>query len=209
MSQNSIPVLVAQAVAQTTKAMQTLMGIVTGVVADGELADTEIHFLKTWLREHEAIAEQWPGCAIYRLIQQVMADGIVTHEEREHLLQQLQNLVQVDFARTGAAEPDGPALPVDDDVTVVIANAGICHTGEFMFGTRAAVERATLKAGGMPVDAVTKRTDLLVIGTRVSPNWVATTYGRKIQRAMELRDAGAELEIITERRWLAALGPYA
>lgn len=206
MSQSSVPLQVALATNQTNKAMQTLMGIVTGIVADGELVDKEIHFLRIWLRENTSLAEQWPASAIYRLIQQVLADGLVTPEERDNLLQHLQQLVQVDFSQTGAAIADSPALPVDDEVTVVLTNSGVCHTGEFLFGTRAAVERATLRAGGMPVDSVTRRTDLVVIGTRVSPHWVGTTYGRKIQRAVELRDAGAGLEIISERRWLAAIG---
>lgn len=191
---------------QETMAANTLMGIVTGVVADGHLADTEVLFLRTWLNENRAILQQWPASAIYRAIEHALADGVLTADERDHLLAQLQQLVRTDFHLSGAASPDGPALPIEDDITVQLTNAGVCHTGEFLFGTRAAVERATLGAGGMPVDTVTRRTDILVIGTRVSPNWVATTYGRKIQRAVELREAGTGIEIISERRWLQALG---
>ena len=197
--------LAAQHTWKVNKAMQTLMGIVSGILADNYLADLEIHFLKTWLREHDGIAEQWPGQAIYRLVRQVLEDGIVTEDERAHLMGELQRLVNTDFTNTGAALPEGPYLPVDDDVTVLLTNATVCHTGEFLFGTRAAVERATLRAGGMPTDTVSRRTSLLVIGTRTSPHWIGTTYGRKIQRAIELRDGGEVIEIISERRWLAAL----
>lgn len=187
------------------KAVGQLLGIVTGVVADGELTDKEIVFLKTWLTEHAAVADEWPGSAIYRAVSDVLADGVITEVERQHLTDVLQQLVRTDFAQTGSALPDGPMLPIDDIVTVELVNAGVCHTGEFMFGTRAAVERATLKAGGLPVDNVTRRTDLLVIGARLSPTWAQTTYGRKIQKAKELQEAGTGIEIISERRWIEAL----
>jgi NAD-dependent DNA ligase len=79
-------------------------------------------------------------------------------------------------------------------------------TGEFIFGTRAACERLTLKAGGMPLDKVTKHVDVLVIGTRLSPDWAHTSFGRKIQRAAELQEQGHPIEIISERRWLEVVG---
>lgn len=188
------------------KAVGQLLGIVTGVVADGELTDKEVMFLKIWLTEHETVAAEWPGSAIYRAVSEVLFDGVITDEERLYLVDVLQQLVRTDFAMTGAALPDGPVLPVDDQVTVELVNAGVCHTGEFLFGTRAAVERATLKAGGLPVDNVTRRTDVLVIGSRLSAQWAQTTYGRKIQKAKELQDAGTGIEIISERRWLEAIG---
>ena len=114
----------------------------------------------------------------------------------------LQKLVGVDFGDTGSAQAEVAGLPIDDDVTVEMTHAGVCHTGTFMFGTRAAVERMTLKAGGMPVDSVTKKTDLLVVGAMVSTDWAHTSFGRKIQRAAELQQSGHPIEIISEKRWM-------
>jgi NAD-dependent DNA ligase len=78
-----------------------------------------------------------------------------------------------------------------------------------MFGTRAACERATLRAGGMPSDSVSRKVDYLVIGTRVSASWAHTSFGRKIQKAAELQEAGHAIEIISERRWLESMQPRA
>lgn len=189
------------------RAMGQLLGIVTGVVADGELTDKEVLFLRTWLTEQAEVAAVWPGRAIAEAVSLALADGVISQEERAHLIEVLQQLVGVDFAETGAVSPEAPSVPVTDEITVDLVNAGVCHTGEFLFGTRAAVERATLKAGGMPLDNVTRRTDFLVIGTRVSPYWAQTTYGRKIERAVELREAGSGIEIISERRWLEVVAP--
>lgn len=185
-----------------TKAMQSLMGMVTGIVADEHLHDREIALLSTWLAEHREIAEQWPGSAIAAHLRLALADGIITEEERAHLLAVLSELAATDFAATGSATAEPMRLPIDDSQPVQWRDAGVVHTGEFMFGTRAQCERLTMALGGMPLDNVTKHTDVLVIGTRVSPHWLHESYGRKIMKAVDLRQRGASISIISEQRWL-------
>lgn len=188
------------------KAVKHLLGMVEGMVADNHLHDKEVQLLSTWLNAYPEATSAWPGSVIGHKVREVLADGIITDEERKHLLKVLLGLIANDFAETGSASAEVTTLPIDDAVTVEIRNAGVCMTGEFIFGTRAACERLTLKAGGMPLDNVTKRVDILVIGTRVSPDWAHTTFGRKIQRAAELQDEGHPIEIISERRWLEVVG---
>ena len=188
------------------KAVEHLLGMVEGMVADNHLHDKEVQLLSTWLNAYPETTSAWPGSVIGHKVREVLADGIITDEERKHLLKVLSELIATDFAETGSASAEVATLPIDDAVTVEIRNAGVCMTGEFIFGTRAACERLTLKAGGMPLDNVTKRVDILVIGTRVSPDWAHTTFGRKIQRAAELQDEGHPIEIISERRWLEVVG---
>lgn len=187
------------------RAVEHLMGLITGIVADGALHDMEIRFLRTWLTENASVTRTWPGFVVQRQVEAVMADGIITETERAHLLGTLSSLSSSDFAVTGSAGAEVAALPIDDAVTVDLCNASVCHTGEFLYGTRAACERATLKAGGTCVDAVTKNCEYLIVGTRVSPDWVHTSFGKKIQRALELQAAGHSIEVISERRWLEAL----
>lgn len=191
---------------QLTRLTEMLMGMVTGMVADAHLHDMEIKLLATWLDEHAEAAARWPGLVIARKVREVMADGVITEAERAHLLAVLQGLAATDFYATGSASPEVAALPIDDYVTVTMVNAGVCHTGVFLYGTRAACERLTLKAGGMPLDNVSKRTDILVVGTQVSPDWAHTSFGRKIQRAAELQEEGHRIAIISERRWLEVVG---
>lgn len=199
----------AQATHRLNRAVEHMIGLVTGVIADRNLHDLEIQLLRTWLDENSLVTQTWPGFVVARKVEEVMADGIITEAERAHLLSVLRELAAADFGITGCSSPEVAALPINDVVTVILKNAGVCHTGEFLFGTRAACERITLKAGGMPVDSVTRRTDLLVVGTRVSPNWAHTSFGRKIQKAAELQESGHPIEIISERRWIDAMRPSA
>jgi hypothetical protein len=41
----------------------------------------------------------------------------------------------------------------------------------------------------------------LVIGTFASRDWANTNYGRKIERAVELRQSGSGISIISEEHW--------
>lgn len=196
----------AAAAHQLSKAVEHMMGLVGGIVADQQLHDLEIKFLSTWLAENSRVTQTWPGFVVARKVEEVMEDGVVTSAERDHLLKLLTEMSSNEFALAGSSSPEVTGLPINDSVTVELRNAGVCHSGEFLFGTRASCERLTLKAGGMPVDAITRKTDILVVGTRISPNWAHSSFGRKIQNAMELQEDGHPIEIISERRWIEVAG---
>jgi NAD-dependent DNA ligase len=205
MDETNPAVIRAQATHRLNRAVEHMVGMVTGIVADRHLHEMEIKLLRTWLDEHSIVTNTWPGFVVARKIEEIMEDGVVTDAERSHLLDVLTELASADFSLTASSSPEVASLPINDVVTVILKNASVCHSGEFLFGTRAACERVTLKAGGMPVDSITRRTDLLVVGTRVSPNWAHTSFGRKIQKAAELQEAGHPIEIISERRWIESL----
>lgn len=194
----------AQEKARITRASQILIGIVTGMVADGNLVDQEILFLRTWLSEYEEVKAEWPGSAIGALVETVLADGAITEDERRHLLTQLEAICGSDFTETGSTSPTVAALPLDTEPLGSIDGQGVCHTGEFLYGTRSACERLTAAAGGLSTGTVTKKTDLLVVGTNVSPHWANTSYGRKIEQAMHLKKSGHHIRIVSEENWFQA-----
>jgi NAD-dependent DNA ligase len=187
------------------KAAQVLNGICAGIAADNTINDQEIHYLKTWLLDHAEVASTWPGYVIADRIRSVLADGVITEEERADILQTLRQLSGNRFAETGASRTDGPALPVDDDPSIFFRNMTFCFTGGFVYGTRADCERIVLSLGSMAVDRVSKKLNYLIIGTFVEPTWANTTYGRKIEAAARHRDGGSEICIATEYHWTEAL----
>ncbi len=188
-----------------TRAIQTLLGICSGLAADELINDKEIAYLQTWLAENPITAATWPGNAIANRISNILADAIITDDERSDLLALLSELTGNYFHETGSAAPEAPTLPIDDDPSIFFKNMTFCFTGEFMYGTRANCERVILSLGGMALSNVTKKLDYLIIGSRISPMWANTTYGRKIEQAVEYRDRGVELCIASERQWFDAL----
>lgn len=192
-----------------TRAMQTLLGICTGIAADNQINDKEIIFLKTWLLEHSAAAEYWPGSAIAKRIDDILADGIITLEERTDLLKLLRDITGNHFSETGAAAPEIPALPIDEDPSIFFHNMLFCLTGRFFYGSRPACERVILNLGGMAVDNVSKKLDYLVIGALIEPSWVHTTFGRKIESAVKHKESGSEITIVSEQQWTQAIADFA
>ena len=102
---------------------------------------------------------------------------------------------------------DGPTtLPVDDPAPPLEWNESVfVMTGRFAYGTRAACEQEIVSRGGQLAANVTKRTTYLVLGTFGSDDWSHSSFGRKLERACELKSAGGEIYIITEDHWAGAL----
>jgi hypothetical protein len=188
------------------KSLNTLLGIVGGIVCDNQLTDIEIHFLSTWMSENNHIAAIYPANIIFRRVREVLIDGVVTSEEREQLLKELKILSGNDFFNTGSALPEHIANIFDDDPTVVFDQNIFVLTGEFLFGTRSYCHKAIQSRGGVVSESVTKKTNYLIVGSRSSPDWIVENFGRKIQKAAEMLESGDyEISIIHEVDWAMAL----
>ena len=97
-------------------------------------------------------------------------------------------------------------LPVDrPPPKLVWPDSVFVFTGKFAFGPRTACERAVIKLRAVCERGVTKGTNYLIIGTFGSRDWVHTSFGRKIEKAVEYREAGTPLAIVAEDHWVSAL----
>lgn len=191
---------------RSAKGLQSLMGILSGLICDGHLNDHEIRYLKTWLKENEDLANIYPANIVHRRIHEVLIDDLITEEERTHLTRELQTLTGNNFIETGAALPEHIANIYDDDPHVIFEDNVFVFTGEFLWGTRDKCHRETEKRGGIPKNAVTQKTNYLVIGTMASPDWITANFGRKIQKAAEMAQSGDyQVSIIREVDWSMSL----
>lgn len=187
------------------KATEHLLGICNGLIADARIDPAEVRFLQTWLADNAALRDEWPGSAITRRIDAILDDGMITQAECIELLDTLRSIVSTDFADTGSAAPDCPAVPIDDDPSIFFRDMTFCFTGRFTWGSRATCERATLALDGTVVDNVTQRLDYLVVGSLIEPQWAHSTFGRKIQKAVSYKEDGHDITIVSERQWIAAI----
>lgn len=92
-----------------------------------------------------------------------------------------------------------PMLPM------VIRGSRMVFTGIFEDGS---IESNRLKAeqlGAKTTETVSRKTNYLVIGSKGHPNWSSSPYGGKIRLAKELRDAGSQIQIVSEQHWLGHL----
>lgn len=181
-----------------------LLGIAQGMLADGELHDREIAFLQEWLQHNTTAAAAWPGNVLAAQIQHAIADGVITLEERAHLVDVLRRLVggQLDEL---AHDRHVTELALDDVVGVEFAQHSFCFTGDFCFGTRSACVDAVQARGGIALPNVTRKLDYLVVGGLGSPEWKHGSFGTKIEKALQYRQAGVPLRVVHEDPWASSL----
>lgn len=189
-----------------TRDIQALLGICAGLLADGQLNDVEIAYLRTWLSDNQVAMTSWPGSIIWARLDEILADGVVDEGERAQLVEVLRSITNTDFVESGSTAAEAPvSLPVDSSALIVHAGRSFCFTGKFLFGTREACQRAAEQAGASIEDSVVKSLDYLVIGAFCTPSWAYESYGRKIERALQWQGKGAGVKIVSEQRWVEAL----
>lgn len=188
-----------------TRSCEALLGVCQGLLADHVLNEAEVIFLGLWLRDHPDIARVWPGSVIAERVQAILADGKVSDEELEQLKEVLTSLLGGTWEQTGAATGLSTDLPVQDDAQIMLADRCFCFSGKFVFGTRSACERAVVERGGMVHKEISRDLDFLVVGTLISPDWLNTSFGRKIEKAVGYQKDGCRIQIVPEKRWNDAI----
>lgn len=191
------------------RSCEALWGICTGIMADKELGDEEIRFLDQWLRDNKEIAATWPGDVVYARVQDVLADGVITEDERNHLKQTLTGLIDGTLRDTPAHPKTPTATPIEETDTIEIPGRSFCFTGTFLFGTQAACERAVSRRGGIPLPEVQPELDYLVVGAMASEAWADMDFGRNVQQATDYQKEGCDIVIIGEEIWTRQLRPDA
>lgn len=189
---------------EMNQCLGALLGIASGLLADRELKDSEIRFLKAWLDNHSAIATTWPGDVVHSRVSAVLADGRVTTDERNHLVETLQRLVGGTLEELAASTHVTQLLPYETP-PLQYPSATFCLTGDFVFAPRGACEKEILARGGLVKSSVSRKLRYLVVGGLGSPEWKHGSFGTKIEKAMELKKEGAPIFLVHEDHWAGSL----
>lgn len=187
------------------KSAESLLGICQGLVANGELTEQGVAFLHNWLSENPEIADAWPGYVLRDRLALVLEDGVVTKDEARNLHQVLSAMIGGTLEESGATGGLATRLPVQHIDSMPIDGHRFCFTGQFLFGSRAACQAAVESLGGEVLLRIRKDLDYLVIGAMSSADWAYSSHGRKIEKAVSYRDAGAPIAIIAEELWTEQL----
>lgn len=186
------------------RGISELIGIARGLVADGVVNELEADFLIRWLKENEHLT-CWPFDVLNKRVRAMLADGVIDAEERQELLELLRDLIGGKPA-AGKAVNFASALPLTQPAPdIVFADKTFCFTGTFAFGERKDCQAAVVRLGGKPQDKVTTRLDYLVIGSLGNEDWMHSTFGRKIQQALDFNAKGRGIAIVSEDAWAQAL----
>ncbi len=190
------------------KSLGELLGLARGMLADRELSNSEIEFLQAWLSDHAEVARGFPGNVIQARIEEVLEDGVITGEERGHLVETLIQLIEGRLEDV-SGQMDVTELWFDDAGEIDFDRSRFCLTGNFVYGPIRVCSMAIEERGGevtpMLTDGEFAEPQFLVVGALGVDEWRQGGLGRQIETAMRLRSAGARVKIIPEDSWAAQL----
>lgn len=176
-----------------------LIGIARGILADGKLVDAEIEFLQKWLTSQQGVSHNSVIAILVRRLDEVLKDNIVTEEERADLLETLQKLTSSDFEL--GEDLKATTLPLDDPAPEInFEGTKFTFTGTFVTGQRKECEKLTQELGAN-TGSLTKTTNYLVIGEYATDSWKQSSFGRKIEKACDMKAKGVNIKIISEQHW--------
>lgn len=179
-----------------------LIGLIKGILADDIVCQREAEFLLKWMEINRPAMDQWPAKALYPRIAAALEDGHLDAAEEAEIMALLQNAIGGNDAIEQGFASNSTSLPLCAPAPVVeVSGRVFCFTGKFNSGNRDWCYSQVQSRGGVATNQVTKKLDYLVIGDIGSRDWLHSTHGTKILKAVEYRDNGAPLHIIGEQYW--------
>lgn len=182
-----------------------LIGLARGLIADGKLEDSEIEYLEKWLAASEGITNNPLVSNLVRRIAEAREDGVIDDEERADLYSALSQFSGSEDFELGELLKSTTLPLCKPAPEIAFEDKMFAFTGTFVFGSRKDCEAAMKERGGKS-GSIRMDTDFLVIGEYASDDWIHSSYGRKIEKAVEYRDTrGLPLRIISEAHWRSFL----
>lgn len=176
-----------------------LIGLARGLVADGKINEVEAEFLYAWLAANADVVDNPVISILYSRVSTIMADGVADPDECNELFDTLRAFVDNDIAPGEVLKPT--SLPLCRPAPELnFEGRRFCFTGTFNYGQREDCEAAVVDRGGA-VGGIARKTNVLVIGAYVTDAWKHSSFGNKIMQAVEWREDGFPISIVSEDHW--------
>ncbi|OED34763.1 NAD-dependent DNA ligase [Chromatiales bacterium (ex Bugula neritina AB1)] len=184
--------------------IDTLIGLSKGLTADGKINRSEADFLHSWLVQNSH-TEHPITINLLQKVSLMLEDDIFDSDESKELMSVL-HLISGEKSEFGELAKTS-SLPVCvPPPKIDFVGKSFLFTGTCAFGARRICQEAIVKLGGVNAKSVNKSLNYLILGTYVTDSWMHESFGRKIEKAMEYRESGLAIAIVTEECWLNEAG---
>lgn len=166
------------------KTITTLDGILLGISLDKMLSDAESNSLYNWCIDNAPLAKKKPYNELFETIFDAISDNILTLDEKDNILWLCQKL------RSSGAYYDDvtPGLQTLHGILYGILADNIISKEELLALEDWMARNETLSSY-YPFDEV---------GNNGNMCWAYSCYGRKVEKAIELRKKGDNIVIVNE-----------
>ncbi|HHK2866655.1 TPA: BRCT domain-containing protein [Pseudomonas aeruginosa] len=191
------------------RSVDELAGLAAGITADGHINQQEAEFLQDWIATNLIHLDDPVTNLLYRRLSDMLSDGVLDTDESAELLEILRG-----FGGLSASKPkpsdnaftSSNALPLNNPAPKLEWSGHLyVFTGVMVYGPRKHCEEIVVNRGGGIAPGISKKVHYLVVGEIGNEQWLHSTYGTKIKRAVELREEGHPIAIISEKHWQASM----
>jgi hypothetical protein len=90
--------------ARFEKSVNSFIGIIEGISVDSIINRAEVEFLNLWLDEHQKIRNRHPYNELIPVVENAIADGVLTLEERADILWLCEKLCSAEYFDEATAD---------------------------------------------------------------------------------------------------------
>jgi hypothetical protein len=188
-----------------TSDMHTLQGILHGILSDNIIDIKELHYLREWMNDNSHLESMYPYDEVYSLLHKVLKDGQLDSQEELLLKVFFTEFIDTKYS-VNIDSGDYDQIKKEMHIQGVCALGPniefegnlFCFTGESSRMKRVDVQRIVIEKGGRFNNNIVKETDILIVGDGGNPCWAFSCYGRKIEKAINLRKQGKRIIIAHE-----------
>ena len=188
-----------------TSDIQKLHGLLHGILADNQINDEEIHMLREWIDENDHLMNSYPYDEISSLLLSVLSDGKIDNKEKALLkaffsefiyLKESYNINQLEIENIRSILKIGGICAACPEIRIL--ESSFCFTGASSRIKRDEIKYLVESLGGIYNNNVIRDTKYLVVGNDGNPCWAFSCYGRKVEKAMQMRKQGHLITIVHE-----------
>lgn len=169
-----------------TSATQQLTGIISGITADGKVNNEELSYLNDWLNENKYLSNTWLFDEVTKIINKVVDDGCFSPESEQKVLH-ISSIILSDLGDSDNSSLIDSIKLNPNENAIYIEGKSFCITGNSLYNTRAEIAQMIQDRGGIVRTSVSTKTDYLLICDEKNSCWAFSTYGRKVEKAMQLQ----------------------
>jgi NAD-dependent DNA ligase len=179
-----------------TSATQQLGGFLAGISADNNINVRELNALRNWSSENATLFNTWPFDALLPAIDRISSDRQLPADEHGELLSFCHCVSAI--KPVGRANTETVAKLPMQTVSILIQDSTFCFTGESPNYTWKELAKIVEMYGGVAAASVNAQLHYLVICDVPNPAWAFQMYGRKVEKAMNMKKKGAGVEVVFE-----------
>ncbi|MDP1579984.1 MAG: BRCT domain-containing protein [Candidatus Didemnitutus sp.] len=172
-------------------------GLCVGLNLDRKITEAEARAFLEFLRHEPSLLDSQFLTGQKAAIQKLL-------DKKELYRSDSERVAEIVFTTLGTSKKeqdaiDAPSLQFDAPMkgTIGFEGAKMVFTGEFNIGRHTAEEIA-LSLGAELLASTQLDSDYVVVGSIPSPAWKFGKFGTKVLRALELKQRGASVQIISE-----------